>query len=43
MENTSEYQIFDTQDFTVGPVARIELPVQIGWTSHGHYLGFDPE
>jgi carotenoid cleavage dioxygenase len=42
MENTSEYQIFDTQDFAAGPVARIELPFQIGWTPHGHFLSFDP-
>jgi carotenoid cleavage dioxygenase len=41
MVNTSEYQIFDTQDFTAGPIARIELPFQIGWTPHGHYLSFD--
>jgi len=42
MENSSEYQIFDTQDFAAGPVARIELPFQIGWTPHGHFLSFDP-
>ena len=41
MENTSEYQIFDTRDFSAGPVARIELPFQIGWTPHGHYMNFD--
>jgi carotenoid cleavage dioxygenase len=41
MENTSEYQIFDTNDFASGPIARIELPFQIGWTPHGHYMNFD--
>jgi carotenoid cleavage dioxygenase len=40
MENTSEYQIFDTGDFASGPVARIDLPFQIGWTPHGHYMNF---
>ncbi|MDT5266500.1 MAG: hypothetical protein QOI90_3126 [Mycobacterium sp.] len=40
MENTSEYQIFDTRDFASGPVARIDLPFQIGWTPHGHYMNF---
>ncbi|MDT5242440.1 MAG: hypothetical protein QOD97_4638, partial [Mycobacterium sp.] len=23
-----------------GPVARIELPFQIGWTPHGHWMDF---
>jgi len=36
------YQIFDTQDFAAGPSPRIELPFQIGWTPHGHFLNFDP-
>jgi carotenoid cleavage dioxygenase len=41
MSNTSEYQLFDTSDLSNGPIARIELPFQMGWTPHGHWLGFD--
>ena len=37
-ENCSEFLIFDTQGIDAGPVATIELPVQIGWTPHGHYM-----
>ncbi|MDE0364106.1 MAG: carotenoid oxygenase family protein [Gammaproteobacteria bacterium] len=37
-ENSSEYLIFDTQGIDAGPLATIELPVQIGWTPHGHYM-----
>jgi carotenoid cleavage dioxygenase len=39
-ENLSEYQIFDTRGISDGPVARIELPFQIGWTPHGHWMDF---
>jgi len=35
MENLSEFLIFDTQDISGGPIARIELPFQIGWTLTG--------
>jgi carotenoid cleavage dioxygenase len=37
---TSEFLIFDTDDVASGPVARIELPFQIGWTPHGHWMTF---
>ena len=37
-ENRSEYLIFDTQGIDAGPLATIGLPVQIGWTPHGHYM-----
>jgi carotenoid cleavage dioxygenase len=36
----SEFVIFDTSDITVGPICRIELPFQIGWTPHGHWMDF---
>jgi carotenoid cleavage dioxygenase len=39
-ENMSEYQIFDTRGLSEGPIARIELPFQIGWTPHGHWMSF---
>jgi carotenoid cleavage dioxygenase len=39
-ENLSEYQIFDTQGLSDGPICRIELPFQIGWTPHGHWMDF---
>ncbi|HVW32399.1 MAG TPA: carotenoid oxygenase family protein [Acidimicrobiia bacterium] len=38
--NTSEFQIFDTADITAGPITCIELPFQIGWTPHGHWMDF---
>jgi carotenoid cleavage dioxygenase len=41
MEHLSEYLIFDTRDVSAGPIARIELPFQIGWTPHGHWMDFD--
>jgi carotenoid cleavage dioxygenase-like enzyme len=40
MEHLSEFLIFDTQHIAGGPVARIELPFQIGWTPHGHWMDF---
>jgi carotenoid cleavage dioxygenase len=40
MEHLSEFLIFDTEDVGAGPVARIELPFQIGWTPHGHWMDF---
>ncbi len=43
MENLSEYLIFDAHHIPDGPVARIELPFQIGWTPHGHWMDFSPE
>jgi carotenoid cleavage dioxygenase len=43
MENVSEFLIFDTQDIPAGPIARIELPFQIGWTPHGHWMDFAPD
>lgn len=36
----SAFEIFDTADITVGPICRIELPFQIGWTPHGHWMEF---
>lgn len=39
-ENRGEYLIFDTQDITVGPVARIDIPFRLGWTAHGHWMDF---
>jgi carotenoid cleavage dioxygenase-like enzyme len=37
-EHLSEFMIFDTEDIAAGPVATIELPFQIGWTPHGHWM-----
>jgi carotenoid cleavage dioxygenase-like enzyme len=39
-ENFSEFLIFDTQHIPEGPVAAIELPFQMGWTPHGHWMDF---
>jgi carotenoid cleavage dioxygenase len=39
-ENRGEYLIFDTDDITAGPIARIELPFRLGWTAHGHWMDF---
>lgn len=39
-EKRGEYQIFDTQDITQGPIATIELPFAFGWTPHGHWMDF---
>jgi carotenoid cleavage dioxygenase len=41
MESGSEFLIFDTEDIGAGPIARIEMPFQIGWTPHGHWMDFD--
>lgn len=40
MDNLSEYVIIDTANFSAGPVARVQLPFQIGWTPHGHWMSF---
>jgi carotenoid cleavage dioxygenase len=40
MENTSEFLIFDTQHIPAGPIAVIDLPFQMGWTPHGHWMDF---
>ncbi len=42
MENLSEFHLFDTRDISRGPVAIMELPFQIGWTPHGHWMDFRP-
>jgi carotenoid cleavage dioxygenase-like enzyme len=39
-DKRGEYQIFDTDDITQGPIAKIELPFMIGWTPHGHWMDF---
>jgi carotenoid cleavage dioxygenase-like enzyme len=39
-EKRGEYQIFDTDDVTQGPICRIELPFMMGWTPHGHWMDF---
>lgn len=39
-DKRGEYQIFDTCDITQGPICRIELPFQMGWTPHGHWKDF---
>jgi carotenoid cleavage dioxygenase len=39
-EKRGEYQIFDTDDITQGPVATIDLPFAFGWTPHGHWMDF---
>jgi carotenoid cleavage dioxygenase-like enzyme len=39
-ENISEFQIFDTDDITDGPVCRIDIPFHMGWTPHGHWMDF---
>jgi carotenoid cleavage dioxygenase len=40
VEHLSEFLIFDTSDVAAGPIARIEMPFQIGWTPHGHWMDF---
>lgn len=40
MDNLSEYVIIDTANFSAGPIARIQIPFQIGWTPHGHWMNF---
>jgi carotenoid cleavage dioxygenase len=39
-DRLGEYLIFDTDDITVGPVCRIEIPFLMGWTPHGHWMDF---
>lgn len=39
-EKRGEYQIFDCDDITQGPICRIELPFMLGWTPHGHWMDF---
>jgi carotenoid cleavage dioxygenase len=39
-EGRGEYQLFDTDDITAGPVATIEIPFHTGWTPHGHWMDF---
>jgi carotenoid cleavage dioxygenase-like enzyme len=39
-ERRGEYLIYDTDDVTVGPICRIELPFALGWTPHGHWMDF---
>jgi carotenoid cleavage dioxygenase len=39
-ENLGEYVIFDTDDITVGPICRIEIPFLLGFTPHGHWMEF---
>ena len=41
MENRSKFVFFDTSDIEQGPVATIDLPFQIGWTPHGHWMNYD--
>ncbi len=38
MENRSGFLIFDTHDISQGPITRIDLPFQMGWTPHGHWM-----
>ena len=38
MENRSGFLIFDTPDIGQGPITRIDVPFQIGWTPHGHWM-----
>lgn len=40
-ENMSNYLIFDTSAISQGPIAEIELPLQIGWAPHGSFRAFD--
>lgn len=39
-EGRAEYVMFDSYDISAGPVCRIELPFNIGWTAHGHWMDF---
>jgi carotenoid cleavage dioxygenase-like enzyme len=39
-DNRCEYQIFDADDITVGPVATIDIPFHCGWSAHGHWMDF---
>lgn len=39
-EARSDFLIFDTDDVTAGPIARVEMPFLIGWTPHGHWMDF---
>ena len=40
VEHVSEFLIFDTEGIGAGPITRIELPFQLGWTPHGHWMPF---
>ncbi|MFE0748336.1 carotenoid oxygenase family protein [Gordonia sp. NPDC058843] len=39
-EHVGEFQMFDTDDISAGPICRIELPFHMGWTPHGHWMDF---
>ncbi|HEX9831491.1 MAG TPA: carotenoid oxygenase family protein [Mycobacterium sp.] len=39
-DRKGEFQIFDTDDITAGPICKIELPFHMGWTPHGHWMDF---
>ena len=39
-EHLGEFALFDTDDVSAGPICRIELPFQMGWTPHGHWMDF---
>lgn len=39
-DGRAEYQIFDAEDITRGPIAVIELPFHCGWSAHGHWMDF---
>ena len=36
--NAGEFLIFDTDDISEGPIARIDIPFALGWTPHGHWM-----
>jgi carotenoid cleavage dioxygenase len=39
-EHLGEFQLYDTDDISAGPICRIELPFHMGWTPHGHWMDF---
>ncbi len=39
-ERHTDFMIFNAEDLSAGPVAKVELPFAVGWTPHGHWMDF---
>ncbi|MDD9963470.1 MAG: carotenoid oxygenase family protein [Gammaproteobacteria bacterium] len=39
-DHLSEYWLLDTEDITQGPIAKVKMPFQMGWSTHGHWMDF---
>jgi carotenoid cleavage dioxygenase len=39
-ERHTDFMIFNAEDLSSGPVAKVELPFAVGWTPHGHWMDF---